>query len=66
MGCMNSKQPSYKSQPHQSARSQIQIQFQSQDELPYVIKKNPIFQRRASQKSIVSPVQTASFIQRNK
>ncbi|CAK89192.1 unnamed protein product (macronuclear) [Paramecium tetraurelia] len=65
MGCMNSK-PSSKFQPPSSARSQIQIQFNSQDELPYVIKKNPIFQRRASQKSIVSPVQTASFIQRNK
>ncbi|CAD8085362.1 unnamed protein product [Paramecium primaurelia] len=65
MGCMNSK-PSQKSQPHSSTKTQIQIQFNSQDESPYVIKKNPIFQRRASQKSIVSPLQTASFIQRNK
>ncbi|CAD8056209.1 unnamed protein product [Paramecium sonneborni] len=65
MGCMNSKPPS-KSQPPQSARTQIQIQFQSQDESPYVIKKNPIFQRRASQKSIVSPLQTTSYVHRNK
>ncbi|CAD8144315.1 unnamed protein product [Paramecium octaurelia] len=65
MGCINSKLPS-KSQPTQSARSQIQIQIQSQDESPYVIKKNPIFQRRASQKSIISPLQTTSYVKRNK
>ncbi|CAK58593.1 unnamed protein product (macronuclear) [Paramecium tetraurelia] len=65
MGCINSKLPS-KSQPTQSVRSQIQIQIQSQDESPYVIKKNPIFQRRASQKSIISPLQTTSYVKRNK
>ncbi|CAD8077983.1 unnamed protein product [Paramecium primaurelia] len=65
MGCMNSK-TSYKSQPHSSTKTQIQIQQNTQDESPYVIKKNPIFQRRASSKSIVSPLQTASFIHRNK
>ncbi|CAD8059198.1 unnamed protein product [Paramecium sonneborni] len=65
MGCMNSKPPS-KSQPSQSGKAQIQIQLQSQDESPYVIKKNPIFQRRASQKSIISPLQTTTFVHRNK
>ncbi|CAD8094301.1 unnamed protein product [Paramecium sonneborni] len=65
MGCMNSK-PSYKSQPTTSRKTQIQLQLNSQEESPYVIKKNPIFQRRAPQKSNVSPLQTASFIQRNK
>ncbi|CAK86452.1 unnamed protein product (macronuclear) [Paramecium tetraurelia] len=65
MGCVNTK-TSLKSQPQSTTKTQIQIQSNTQDESPYVIKKNPIFQRRASSKSIVSPLQTASFVHRNK